>query len=186
MPPIMKENKIIFLAVDKIRIAKQIILVSQFKNKELSIGYFLYERKLSDNYKMLEVPEEEKDFTYRLEYPQERLFPVDDIDNLIMQSVRALFPKSRTKNWLVVTTLDEGNLKRLTDRQFEKGELIFHPSFANVNFYQMVGKEFTQLSASIKIYNDFKKDEIKDLTFVAYFDVRNQDVLNRIREIKFH
>ncbi|GEM_PF-1221181 len=181
----MRENIISFLPVEKMRIVKKVTLVAKFKEQEFSIGYFLYKRNFSGNYKMLEVAEEEKDFSYSFEYPQERLFPVDEIDNLILQSVRTKYPKADIRSYLITSTLDQENLVRMKDRPFENGEFVFHPSFASVDINKFVGKEFIQLVTDIKVYSVYKKEEIKDLTFVGYFDVRNQQILDKIREVQF-
>ncbi len=181
----MRENRISFLPADKIRIAKKVTLVAKFGEQEFSIGYFLYERLFNENYKMLEVPEEEKDFTYRFEYPQERLFPIDEIDNLILQSVTKRYPKAGVRSFLIASTLEQENLTRMTDRPFETGKFVFHPSLANVDINQFVGKEFIQLSTDIKVYNDFRNEEIRSLTFVGYFDVRDRQILDKAREVRF-
>lgn len=58
----------------------------------------MYKRILSTNYKFIEVPESQRDFSYYIDYPKQDLYPNDNVDNLILQSIRNSYPKSLVKN----------------------------------------------------------------------------------------
>jgi hypothetical protein len=80
-----------FLPIDDMRILKQIIIVSDFpRDRELSVGYIVYERKLTDRYKFKEVDKKSDEFNYLLDYPKQELYPHDDVDDIILQAVQNL------------------------------------------------------------------------------------------------
>lgn len=58
-------NTISFLPIEEMRILKQIIIVSDFpKDRELSVGYIVYERILTDRYKFKETNKKSDGFDY--------------------------------------------------------------------------------------------------------------------------
>lgn len=48
------------LPIDELRIVKQIFIVSEIPNGDISIGYILYERRFESNYRFKEKKEEDR------------------------------------------------------------------------------------------------------------------------------
>lgn len=114
-------REIKFLPVEEMSVLKQVYIVSDFQGTgDFRIGYLLYLRKLSDTYRFVEVEEEKKDFNYHLTYPKQEYFPNDVLDELILQSVKNIYPKSYTFSHSILFTMDLELIERLKDRPHER------------------------------------------------------------------
>lgn len=174
------------LPIEEIRVIKQIMIVSEFaNNKEYSIGYILYERELSDNYKFKETPKGERDFSYYLDFPRQDSYPTDNLDEIILQSIKNSFPKSTLRNYSLICNVDKERIERLQNRQFEQSEISFTPDFSQTDFHRFVGQSFDGLRKPIKIYNDFTKESIQNLYFQGYYNLNDRQMLDRIDSTKF-
>ncbi len=183
----MNEIKTIsVLPMEEIRVIKQIMLISEFaNNREYSIGYILYERKLTDNYKFKETPKEKKDFSDYLEYPRQDSYPNDNVDEIILQSIRNTFPKSTLRNYSLICNVDIDRVKILQNRPIEQSEITFTPDFSQVDIYELAGKSFNGLRKPVKIYSDFTKESIQNLYFQGYYNLEDREILNKIDKIDF-
>lgn len=66
-------NTITVLPIDEMRIVKRIDLLTQNKNNiEIRIGFIVYEREFSPDYKFVEKKKDEKDFLYLSTYPNKK------------------------------------------------------------------------------------------------------------------
>lgn len=174
------------LPMEEIRVIKQIMIISEFaNNREYSIGYILYERKLSDTYKFKETPKEQRDFSYYLEYPRQDSYPNDNLDDIILQSVRNTFPKSTLRNYSLICNVDRDRIQMFQNRQFEQSEIAFTPDFSQIDIYELIGQSYSGLRKPIKIYNDFTKESIQNLYFQGYYNLGDKQILNKIDKIVF-
>lgn len=182
----MKERKFKVFDEDQYRVIKQVFLISDFKNQEYTTGYFIYERKFSKNYRMHEVPEEKRDFEYRLTYPKQEYFPSDNLDNLILQSVKTAYPKSRVFNRIYCCTLDEENLERMRDRPHEKSEILFRPDFSSIDLLDLIGKELSVRYVDVNIYCDASSELIKNIAFVCYHPYNDTSIVEDLKTARFY
>lgn len=183
----MSIKTITILPLEEIRVIKQIIIVSEYANsKDISIGYVLYERHLTGNYKFKEVPEAEKNFDYYFNYPNEALYPKDKLDDIIFQAVRNTFPKSAIRNHNVIFNVDKDKMKILQNRQFVESEMTFTPDFSQVDIYSTPARQsYVGLRKEIKIYNDFRLEDINHLAFNGYYNLNEKQILNDLDKISF-
>lgn len=182
----MKTTTIKILPIEELRIIKQITLISQFaNNQDYSIGYILYERKLTKEYKFVETPEEEKDFKYYMEYPRQDSYPNDNIDELILQSIRNSFPKSTLRNHSIICNVDIDKKERMQNREFRINNIQFTPNFSQIDMNDLKGKSFEGLNISIKVYNDYKLEGIENLFFQGYYNLNDLNVLDELDTIQF-
>ena len=182
----MENQTITLLPIDEMRIIKQIFLIYESGNKqEFSIGYVMYQRMLSDNYKFTETPIKEKDFSYYLDYPKQEMYPHDDVDETILQSINSTYPKSRLINFSLIFNVDGEKVKRLQNRPFEQSEIIFRPSISTTDLTRYLGQHFTVLRKQIKIYQDYTKESIQGLSFLGLYNLKDVSILDKVDSVEF-
>lgn len=183
----MKPKTITVLPIDELRVIKQIFLTKESKHNDndISIGYILYERKFTGNYKFTETPKEKRDFKYYLEYPRQDSYPNDSIDDLILQSVKNTYPKSIVKSHSLICNIDKEKIEILQDRPSEKSHIKITPDFSGRDFNKIAGREFDWIQKKITIYADSINEELKNVSFFGYYDLDDQEILPEVDEIKF-
>ncbi|MBI1770009.1 MAG: hypothetical protein HY015_03565 [Bacteroidetes bacterium] len=182
----MEPTVITFLPIEDMRVLKQIILVNDSKyGRDVSIGYILYEREFSSNYKFKETPKEEKDFKYHLEYPRQDSYPNDKVDDLILQSIKNTFPKSRLRNHSIVCNIDQQKLMALQNRTVEKSDVQITPDFSGIDIYSLAGKQFKTVRKVFSIYSESQIDDITNLAFFGYYDISDNKILDGVLKVKF-
>ncbi|TSJ47616.1 hypothetical protein [Fluviicola chungangensis] len=173
---------------EEMHIVKQIMLTISRNGSKEGIGYFLYKRPLSENYKLSTVPEDKKDFEYRHNYPPQYIFPNDKLDELILSSVQADFPESRIHNHLVVTTFEVERIQRLRNRPSEETHFFIYPT---VDPYSLMSntdpnKIYKGKRLSFKTYTNFHSFSIKDLAFYIYYKIDEEEyLLDEFEKLKF-
>lgn len=126
----MEPRTIKFLPLDQMRILKQIFIVNENKyDREVAVGYILYERKLTKEYKFSETPKEERDFRYYLEYPRQDSYPNDEVDDLILQSIKNTYPKSYLKNHSIICNVDTEKYDVLKKPENQPSVINVSPDF---------------------------------------------------------
>jgi len=181
------ENKFKILSLDEVKIIKRVNIVTHNRlGNEITIGFILYERNFSDNYKFKETKEEDKDFTYFIYYPRQEDFPFDEIDNLILETIQSNYPKSFTENKLIFTTSDIEQLKNLVKRPFEKSKLIIRPDFTGQEYEKLISIEFKTFYKDIRIFFEGSSQLIKGLYFYGNCDFeKREEIYQKLDEIKF-
>lgn len=175
------------LPVEEIRIIKRVVIVSDNAvNRDISIGYFLYERLLSSEYRFIEKKEEEKDFDYYLTYPKQEDFPKDKIDELILQAIQNNYPKSFTISYSLISSLDKENIELFKNRPSEKSSIIFSPDLSNLDYSKFAGKDINYMKIDMNVFVDFKLEYIKNLFFYGKYDLsKENEIFNSLDKIKF-
>jgi len=179
----MEPHVIEFLPIEEMRIVKQIIVMTHSNDRDISLGYILYERKFTEEYKLKETPEEERDFSYYLEYPKQDTFPNDNIDDLILQAFRNQYPKSILRNHSVLCNIDVRNIETLKNRPVEQFFLEITPDFSGTDIYSLAGKSFDIYQKEINLYADFKIGTINRV--FGYYDLNDRNIIERIRTVNF-
>ncbi len=182
----MENQTITLRPIDEMRIIKQIFLIYESGSKQdLSIGYIMYQRRFSDNYKFKETPKEQKDFSYYLDFPKQEMYPHDDVDETIFQAIKNTYLKSRLINFSLIFNVDSEKVTRLQNRTFEQSEIIFRPSISPFDFERYVGQHFPVLRKQIKIYQDYTKESIQNIAFLGLYDLQDKSILDKINNIEF-
>lgn len=180
-------NTITVLPIEEMRIVKRIDLLTQTKhNIEIRMGFILYEREFSPDYKFIENKKEEKDFLYLSTYPKQEDYPSDEIDELILSSIKSAFSNAQIHSELLFSTFDTDNLNRLVKRPNEKANFIVRPEFYGQDLAFLVGKSFKSFFKEINVYVDGSSELIKHLTFNGYCKYeKHEEVYSRLDKIKF-
>lgn len=174
------------LKPDECKIVKQITIVSPHtRHGEISIGYFLYERPMTPTYKYNHKPKEERQIDYLLTYPLQENFPTDQIDKIILQSVKDIYPKSFARSYEVYSTFDIERTERLVNRPFKNGMIMIGPCFADVDVYSLTKNEFEALNKPIKVYADYSSEIIENYYFNGYYPLNDETILDEIDKIIF-
>lgn len=182
----MEMKTIEILSSDKLRILKQIMIVSQLSNnRDISIGYILYERYLSNEYKFTEKPKEEKDIDYYMDFPKQKTFPKDAIDDIILQAIKNTYPLSFVINHSILTNIDEERIPFFKNRHIEPGIITFSPNFSYMDFVSLAGKQFPTLNKNISIYNNYIRESIENLFFIGYYELNDSELFEKLKKINF-
>lgn len=180
------QRKITILPTDEMRIIKQIIIISDLNdNTNKQIGHILYERKLSSDYKFIETPKDKKDFSYYLEYPKQESFPNDNIDDVFLQSVRNLYPNSIVKNHSLISNVDIDKIESLKKQKIEESAFQITPDFITPNIFSLAGREFEQTYFKVNLYKNINTEEISNIVFYGYYNIDNNQIIEKINDIKF-
>jgi len=182
----MGTKTIEFLPLDEMRIVKQIIIVENYKSDTDSvIGYILYERPLSQEYKFKLIPERERDFSYYLNYPKQEYFPSDNIDDILLQAVRNSHPKSEVRNHSLVCNVEIDRINTLKNMRVESGNIRITPDFSGVDIYSLAGRNFNFAEQEINIYASLPIENPNDKCFFGYYDITDTEIVNKIMNVKF-
>lgn len=165
------------------RIVKQIFIVTNSNDKDITLGYVLYERKLSEEYKFKETPKEERDFSYYLEYPKQDTYPNDSIDDLILQTFRNQYPKSSLKNYSVLCNINVNNIETMKNKHVEKFYFGITPDFSGVDTYSLAGRSFGADQKEINLYSDSKVGTISRVS--GYYELNDNATIEKIRTVNF-
>ncbi len=180
-------NKIKILPPEEMKIIKKINLVSKIRfETDVIIGFFLYERELSDNYKFKEKKKEERDFLYLSTYPKQEDFPEDLIDNVLFETIKINYPKSNLHNDFLFTTSDVENLTNLINQPYQVSALIIRPDFSGQRLERLVGMEFEAFTKMVNLYTSFPAEITKDLVFYGTCNFeKHKEIYNILEGIKF-
>lgn len=175
----MNTVRINLLDVKEWKIMKEITLVSDNSHNQ-EIGVICYLRKVDEKYHLDEDPE-----TDMFDYPKQELFPEDDLDKIILSSIKKLFPKSSVQNRLLLFDTDRDMVD--TIRQTSRQTAIFDVMpFWTQNDLAKYANGFEIFRKEINIYQRYTKESIKNNRFIGYCDfVSCQDTYKRLDEIEF-
>lgn len=187
----MEERILKWLNLDEMKILKQIIIISDRQNGETEIGRLLYTRPLTKEYNLKKQKEEDEKVNNQLnrlfhEYPKQKNYPVDRIDEIILDSVKKTYPKSIVRNDTILFNIDLEKIAVLKNRNLIKSAIYFSPEFSNVaNFYEYVGREFNAPKIDINIYSYYKPDFIEGQIFYANYNANEQQELDELLTVNF-
>lgn len=154
-------------------ILKEITIYSKNRNDvEIPIGYILYLRDITDKYSF-EPNEEKGTFKGKL-YPQQPQYPNDEIDNIIFDSIKQKFPKSKIKN-----DLDTRNNR---DIPVLKTKLIINPLFTQTSKNHLNDN----FHIEINIYPTSSKERFSGIYFEGSCDYEKYEIIQEnLKSIKF-
>lgn len=185
----MEERILKWLDINDLKILKQIIIVSDRQNGEYELGQVIYTRPLTTEYNF-KKEEEEKDSNKfdRLfqEYPKQKNYPNDRIDEIIFDSIKKTFPKSILRNDSIFFNVDEEKISLLKNKNTTKSAIYFSPEFSNiVNVFDYAGKSFKAPRIGIQIYSYNKSDLLDGRIFYANYNVTEESILDKLNTVKF-
>lgn len=181
------QNTFKVLPIEEVKIIKRINIVSQDRfGNDIIIGFILYQRGFSADYKFKETKEEDRDFAYFISYPRQEDFPTDSIDDLLLQTIQNNYPKSYIFNQLKFTTSDVEQFKNLINRPSEKSDLVIRPDFTGQQYERLVEIDFTSFNEEIKVFVEGSSQLIKGLNFYGNCNFENRnEIYQQLEEIEF-
>jgi hypothetical protein len=186
----MEEKTLKWLEISDLKILKQIIIISDKQNGEYELGQLIYTRPLTTEYNLKKQEDEDRTTTQidRLlqEYPRQKNYPNDRIDEIIFESIRKIFPKSILRNDTIFFNVDEEKLSTLKNKNVTKSAIYFSPEFSDiVNVFDYVGKSFKASGIEINIYSYYKSDLLNGRVFYANYNLIEENVLEKLNTVKF-
>lgn len=188
----MNERILKWLDIDEMKILKRIIIISDRQNGETELGSIFYTRPLTNEYNLKKQQEEdENSSTTQLdkllqEYPKQKNYPNDRIDEIIFEAVTKNYPKSIVKNDTILFNVDLEKLETLKNRLKISCSIYFSPEFSNIdNFHEYVGKEFKAPKIDLNIYSYYKPEYMDKCIFYATYNATEEDVLDKLKTVEF-
>lgn len=181
------DNTIKILPIEEMRIVKRVDIIARDRyNFDTRIGFVIYERQFRPDYKFAEKEKSENEFLNLTSYPRQEDFPSDEIDELILSTIKLTHPKSQIHNELLFSSFDVDSLNNLINRPAEKANLIIRPEFYGQDLEFLVGKSFKAFLKSVNIYVDGSSELIKNLAFYGCCNFKSHEVIYaRLDKIKF-
>lgn len=179
----MNTIEINLLNIEDWKIMKEITLISDNSHNQ-EIGVICYLRKVNEKYRLQEDPEPDM-FRKCLDYPKQALFPEDNLDKIILSSIKKQCPNSSVQNRLILFNTDRDMID--TIRQTSRQTAIFDVMpFWEQNDLAKYGNGFEIFRKEINIYQRYTKESIKNKRFVGYCDFNScQDTYKRLDKIEF-
>lgn len=180
----MEIKTIKFLPTGQMKIVKEILIVDVNQDgNEFVIGSLMYERILSTDYKFIEVPENQRDFSCYIDYPKQDLYPNDNVDNLILQSIQNSFPKSLVKNHTLLCNVDEEKIRILKNKKVESGVIRITPDFSGIDIYNKQTQQLRMIQQEVNIYTF--RTLPNALFFYGHYDIADVHILDMFKDVVF-
>ena len=186
----METKELKWLDRSEFKVLKQITLISDRPNSEYEIGTILYSRPLTPTYNFKKQEQEDRTTTpmQRLlqEYPNQKNYPHDRIDEIIFDAIKSHFPKSGLRNSSILFNIDEENLRKLKNRQISESEIYFSPDFSDADdIFSLSGREFKAPRIKLNIYSFCKSTLLENLFFIGFYNTSEEDVLDSLETVTF-
>ncbi len=170
------KTEIKILQKEYVKIVKRISIVSQNRfDNDIVIGYLLYERNFSPDYRFDSKQNEEKESFIIGPYPRQEDFPKDELDDLVLKIVCSKYPKSLLHNVLLFSTSDVAMIENWTNKPCEQLEINIAPDFSGYNLEMLSGRMFTQYRRKVNVYVDGSSEMIKNIILFGHCDLNRHD-----------
>ena len=168
------------------KIMKEIHIVSKNSyDQEIVIGVIAYLRKIQKDYYLKDDPEPNQ-FLKLLNYPKQELFPKDNLDDIILNSIKDRYPKSYVRNTQISFDSDLEKIKIITQVPKQAATIEIRPNFSQIDLSNILGQSFNVFNKSVNIYQHFLADSIKALYFTGTCDFENrEETFRQLYEIEF-
>lgn len=169
------------------KIIKQIVL-RQNDTGSKKYPCILYEREVTSDYKMKEISDGKKS-PYLFEYPDQKSYPSDKVDEIILDAVKKIYPQSILKNYYLCLSVDNDKIEELKSEPAHETCFLFNPDTSKSNISAIIekcsgGKNLEGVSKKIKIYTNLLKMSIAD-SLVGEYDINDEKILDEIKKVRF-
>ncbi|WP_338378052.1 hypothetical protein [uncultured Flavobacterium sp.] len=181
------KNVIKILRPEEMKFIKKINIISKNRlENDIVIGFLLYERSISLDYTFKPKEDSIDKITYLITYPKQTDYPTDEIDELILETIKLSYPNSIVHSKMLFSSGDIEWLENLKDRPFEISNLIIRPDFFGQDIEKLVGKEFEIFRKDLKIYVDSSSELIKNNVFYGqcYYE-KHLAIYQKLNTINF-
>jgi hypothetical protein len=183
----MEQKTLKWLDISEMKILKQIFIISDGQQGESVIGRVVYTRPLTIDYNLKKQQDEGNKLDRFLnDYPRQENYPTDRIDEIIFDSIRKAYPKSKLRNDTILFNVDLDKISILRNRKIIKSAIYFSPEFSNItSIFDYVGKSFQAPQIKINIYSDYNPAFLDGQIFYAEYDVSEETVLEKLKTVNF-
>lgn len=181
------KNVVKILKPEEMKFIKKINIISQNRlNNDIVIGFLIYERKISLDYTFKPKDKSDDNMKYLITYPKQSDYPTDEIDELILETIRISYPNSIVHTEILFSTGDIEWLENLKNRPFEVSNLIIRPDFFGQDLERLVGKEFEVFRKDLRIYVEGSSELIKNIVFYGQCNFeKSKEIYNKLDKIIF-
>ncbi|MDR2010945.1 MAG: helix-turn-helix transcriptional regulator [Bacteroidales bacterium] len=159
------ERVLRFLDESEWSILKIITLNIPTQYGKQDVSYFMYKRPFASNYKM--TPNSEP-INFFDEYPRQKDYPQDEIDNLIFFAVKEKYPDSTLFNKLILTNTDRDHVNRLMDPPTEEGKITLTPFITPDVLKSNPGTVYYRYEIPLKLYTSFLHKDYQKYFFTSF------------------
>lgn len=163
------------IPVDKMGVAKIITLYAPTKYGIMDVGFIAYKRSFYPKYRF---DENQKSKSFMDEYPIQSSYPHDELDIVIFEAIKEIYPESRLLNKLIVFNTEIEYLNRLIDRPSKSLEIIVNPGFTYEEMMNSAGKIFSQFNFKFNLYYNLDFDPIRTI-FLSNYNINKKEELNQ-------
>ena len=163
-------NILRLLDSDEMRIVKIITIVAPTPYGKQEIGYFMYERPLTANYKFTES---EAPSSFVEDYPRQRDYPHDELDKMILRIIQTEYPESKLQNKFVSFNLDLEHIKQLQDRPSKELKIWLTPNPTEIES----GRTYYKYEKIFNFYTNFSESLVRQL-FVSSYSLAQEKRMN--------
>lgn len=129
------------------------------------VAYFMYKRPLTPWYKLTQSTES---VSFVEEYPRQKDFPHDVIDQLVFDSVLQIYPNSRILNKLVIFNTERDLINQLMEPPTQEGKIIFTPFITPDDIKKHPGRTYYRYELPINFYMNFPYKDYRKYFFASY------------------
>lgn len=175
------------LRPEESRIVKQVILVNEHaKHGTIKAGYFFYDRIITPKYDCIPLNKTTDNISHLFNDRPEEDFPVDEIDTIILDAVKANYPKSFVRSFKIVSTFGIIKIESLKiKRKILPGIISFTPNFEDVDLEFWEDEEIKEINRSLVIYEDQGLDILNYIQFHPEYPITNNALYEEIKRIRF-
>lgn len=158
------------LSVDDLNVLKRISFSKKLGDNRVQQAEVLYLRKLSSTYRMnqKEVVDEKERFERLLKGTPEEEYPQDELDQLILTSVKKQFKNAKVRSKLMLLSTDLDDLQYYKDIHCVNTTLLVTPDLSNiptVALSMLDGLELFNVRLDVFVENIFYKDAFDGVSF---------------------
>ncbi len=158
------------LSTDDLNVLKKITFSKKLEDNRVQQAEILYLRRLSASYRMSqkEVVDEKERFERLLKGTPEEEYPQDELDQLILTSVKKQFKNAKVRSKLMLLSTDLDDLQYYKDIHCVNTTLLVTPDLSNipaVALSMLDGLELFNVRLDVFVENIFYQDAFDGVSF---------------------
>lgn len=164
------DSVIRLLSTDNLNVLKRIVFSRKLSDNRVQQAEILYLRKLSADYRMneKEVVDERERLERLMKGTPEEEYPKDDLDGLILESVKNQFGNAKVRSKLILFSTDLDDLQVYKNVHCHHTTLLVSPEMSSQTTTQLVmldGLEMFNVNLDVFVENIFYQDAFDGVSF---------------------
>ncbi|MCR2007769.1 helix-turn-helix transcriptional regulator [Bacteroides acidifaciens] len=140
------------------------------------IGYIMYEREFKEDYKFTESNTPANMFE---EYPRQKDYPHDALDNLILKVIQDVYPNSRLHNKFVFFNTDLDYIERLKQPPAKELTIRMQPFVSDYKL--LMARRIYQIELKFHFYQDFSFGAIRTDFFTSFSLDQEEEIAEQMK-----